>query len=199
LFTGLVEAVGTVRSVRKSGEGARLTIESSLEGLVPGESVSVDGVCQTVADVDAARFSCDVLRETLRVSNFPLLRPGSRVNLERSLAAGARLGGHIVNGHVDGTGSVRRVIRKPLSIEIAVEPALLRYIVPKGPVAVNGASLTVGPSVRGDRFTVFIVPHTWEHTNLRDLKAGGTVNVEVDIIAKYVEKFFAAKKGSEAP
>ena len=199
MFTGLVEAVGTVRSVRKSGEGARLTIESSLEGLVPGESVSVDGVCQTVADVDAARFSCDVLRETLRVSNFPLLRPGSRVNLERSLAAGARLGGHIVNGHVDGTGSVRRVIRKPLSIEIAVEPALLRYIVPKGPVAVNGASLTVGPSVRGDRFTVFIVPHTWEHTNLRDLKAGGTVNVEVDIIAKYVEKFFAAKKGSEAP
>lgn len=199
MFTGLVEAVGTVRSVRKSGEGARLAIESSLEGLVPGESVSVDGVCQTVADVDAARFSCDVLRETLRVSNFPLLRPGSRVNLERSLAAGARLGGHIVNGHVDGTGSVRRVIRKPLSIEIAVEPALLRYIVPKGPVAVNGASLTVGPSVRGDRFTVFIVPHTWEHTNLRDLKAGGTVNVEVDIIAKYVEKFFAAKKGSEAP
>jgi riboflavin synthase len=199
LFTGLVEAVGTVRSVRKSGEGARLTIESSLEGLVPGESVSVDGVCQTVADVDAARFSCDVLRETLRVSNFPLLRPGSRVNLERSLAAGARLGGHIVNGHVDGTGSVRRVIRKPLSIELAVEPALLRYIVPKGPVAVNGASLTVGPSVRDARFTVFIVPHTWEHTNLRDLKAGGTVNIEVDIIAKYVERLFAAKKGSETP
>lgn len=199
MFTGLVEAVGTVRSVRKSGEGARLTIESSLEGLVPGESVSVDGVCQTVADVDAARFSCDVLRETLRVSNFPLLRPGSRVNLERSLAAGARLGGHIVNGHVDGTGSVRRVIRKPLSIELAVEPALLRYIVPKGPVAVNGASLTVGPSVRDARFTVFIVPHTWEHTNLRDLKAGGTVNIEVDIIAKYVERLFAAKKGSETP
>ncbi len=199
MFTGLVEAVGTVRSARKSAAGAHLAIESSLEGLVPGESVSVDGVCQTVVDVDGGRFSCDVLRETLRVSNFPLLRPGSRVNLERSLAVGARLGGHIINGHVDGTGSVRRVIRKPLSIEIAVEPALLRYIVPKGPVAVNGASLTVGPSVRDARFTVFIIPHTWEHTNLRDLKAGGTVNIEVDIIAKYVEKFFAAKKGSEAP
>lgn len=198
MFTGLVEAVGTVRSVRKSADGTRLAIESPLEGLAPGESVSVDGVCQTVADVDGGRFSCDVVRETLRVSNFPLLRPGSRVNLERSLAVGARLGGHIVNGHVDGTGSVKRVIRKPLSIEIAVEPALLKYIVPKGSVAVNGASLTVGPSVRDARFTVFIIPHTWEHTNLRDLRAGGTVNIEVDIIAKYVERFFDARKGGEA-
>lgn len=198
MFTGLVEAVGTVRSVRRSAGGARLAIESSLDGLVPGESVSVDGVCQTVVDADGGRFSCDVVRETLRVSNFRLLRPGSRVNLERSLAVGARLGGHIVNGHVDGTGSVRRVIRKPLSVEIAVEPALLRYIVPKGSVAVNGASLTVGPSVGNARFRVFIIPRTWEHTNLRDLKAGGTVNIEVDIIAKYVERFLAAKKGSEA-
>ena len=199
MFTGLVEAVGTVRSVRKSAGGARLAIESPLEGLAPGESVSVDGVCQTVVEVDGRRFSCDVLMETLRVSNFSLLRPGSRVNLERSLAVGARLGGHIVNGHVDGTGSVRRVIRKPISIEIAVEHALLRYIVPKGSVAVNGVSLTVGPSVGNARFAVFVIPHTWEHTNLRDLKAGGTVNIEVDIIAKYVERFLAAKKGSETP
>lgn len=199
LFTGLVEAVGTVRAVRTSSRGARLTIESPLEGLIVGESISVDGVCQTVVVVDGARFSCDVLPETLRVSNLSLLRPLSRVNLERSLALGARLGGHIVNGHVDGTGTVTEVMRRPLGIEITLGPSLLRYLVPKGSVAVNGVSLTVGPSTRNGRFRVFIIPHTWEHTNLRDLKAGSTVNIEVDIIAKHVESLLSRRKGSEQP
>jgi riboflavin synthase len=199
LFTGLVEAVGTVRAVRKSLRGARFTIESPLEGLVAGESVSIDGVCQTIAAIDGARFSCDVLPETLRVSNFSMFRPGSRVNLERALTAGARLGGHIVNGHVDGTGSVTAVIRKPLGIEIALAPSLLRYVVPKGSIAVNGVSLTVGPSVRNGRFRVFIIPHTWEHTNLANLKAGSTVNIEVDILAKYVERLLSRRNGGEQP
>ena len=136
-----------------------------------------------------------MLRETLRVSTFGLLRPGSRVNLERALPAGARLGGHIVNGHVDGTGTVTEVVRKPLGIEIALAPELLKYLVPKGSVAVNGVSLTVGPAVRNGRFTVFVIPHTWEHTNLRYLKTGSTVNVEVDIIAKYVEEFCLHREG----
>lgn len=189
--------MGTVRAVRRSALGARLTIESSLEGLIVGESVSIDGVCQTVAALNGARFSCDVMRETLRVSNFPLLRPGSPVNLERALAAGSRLGGHIVNGHADGTGTVTQVIRKPLGLEIAPKPSLLKYLVPKGSVAVNGVSLTVGPSMRNGRFRVFIIPYTWEHTNLKSLGAGSTVNIEVDIMAKYIESFFASKKGSE--
>ena len=198
MFTGLVEALGTVRAVRKNPNGARLEIETSLEGLVVGESVSVDGVCQTVAGVERERFSCDVLRETLRVSTFGRIRPGARVNLERALAAGGRLGGHIVNGHIDGTGTVTEVVKKPLGVEIALAPELLKYLVPKGSVAVNGVSLTVGPSVRNGRFAVFVIPHTWEHTNLRDLKTGSSVNVEIDIIAKYVEQYLAhVKKGGE--
>ncbi|MCX5753580.1 MAG: riboflavin synthase [Candidatus Krumholzibacteria bacterium] len=191
MFTGLVEALGTVRAARKNSNGARLTIETPLEGLVVGESVSVDGVCQTVAGVDGACFSCDVLRETLRVSTFGRIRSGSRVNVERALAAGGRFGGHIVNGHVDGTGTVTEVVKKPLQIEIALDPELLKYLVPKGSVAVNGVSLTVGPSVKNGRFAVFVIPHTWERTNLKYLKTGGRVNVEIDVIAKYVERYLA--------
>lgn len=198
MFTGLVEALGTVRAVRKNSNGARLTIETPIEGLVAGESVSVDGVCQTVAGTDGTCFSCDVLRETLRVSTFARIRPGARVNLERALAAGGRLGGHLVNGHVDGTGTVTEMVKKPLGIEIALVPELLKYLVPKGSVAVNGVSLTVGPSVKNGRFAVFVIPHTWERTNLKYLKTGSSVNVEIDIIAKYVERYLArVKKGGE--
>ncbi len=196
MFTGLVESTGVVRSLRRRAGGARLAIESGLAELSVGESVSVDGVCQTVVSIDGRAFTCDVLPETLRVTTLGSLRPGAIVNLERALAAGDRLGGHIVNGHVDGVGRVTRVIRRPLSIEIAVEPALGRYLVPKGSVAVNGVSLTVGPTARGGRFSVFIVPHTWERTNLSRCRPGSVVNIEVDIIAKYVERIVSAK-GSE--
>ena len=198
MFTGLVEALGTVSAVRKNPDGARLAIETSLEGLAVGESVSVDGVCQTVAGVERECFSCDVLRETLRVSTFGKIRTGQRVNVERALAADGRLGGHIVNGHVDGTGTVTEIVKKPLGIEIALVPELLKYLVPKGSVAVNGVSLTVGPSVRNGRFAVFVIPHTWERTNLKYLKTGSSVNVEIDIVAKYVENYLAhVKKGGE--
>ncbi len=197
MFTGLIESIGVVRSARKLPRGARIAIETDLDGLAPGESVAVDGVCQTVAEIAGNRFSCDVLPETLRVSTLGALRPGSRVNLERALGASARIGGHIVNGHVDGTGRVARISRQPLSIEIALEPPLLRYLVPKGSVAVSGVSLTVGPEIRGGRFTVFVIPHTWERTNLRDLKTGSAVNIEIDILAKYVERLAAAAKGSD--
>jgi riboflavin synthase len=198
LFTGLVETIGTVRAVRKSAAGAHLAIETSLAGLVPGESVSVDGVCQTVAAVEGTNFSCDVLRETLRVSTFGRIRAGARVNIERSLPAGGRLGGHLVNGHVDGTGRVTAVVKKPLEIRIALAPDLLRYLAPKGSVAVNGVSLTVGPSIRDGRFSVFVIPRTWECTNLQFLKAGSSVNIEIDILAKYVERYLAdIRKGGE--
>jgi riboflavin synthase len=195
LFTGLVEAVGTVRALKKHSRGARLAIESALKDLLPGESISVNGVCQTIAETSGGVFSCDVLPETLRVSNIGSLRSGSRVNLERALVAGARLGGHLVNGHVDGVGTVTAVIKKPLSLGISVEPTLLTYIVPKGSVAVNGVSLTIGGAVRNGRFTVFIIPHTWEGTNLKDVTIGSTVNIEIDIIAKYVERLCLHREG----
>jgi riboflavin synthase len=187
-----------VRAVRKHAAGARLAIETPLVGLVPGESVSVDGVCQTVAAVEGTSFSCDVVSETLRVSTFGRIRAGARVNIERSLPADGRLGGHIVNGHVDGIGTVAAVVKKPLEIRIALAPDLLRYLVPKGSVAVNGVSLTVGPSIRNGRFSVFVIPRTWECTNLQYLRTGSSVNIEIDILAKYIEKYLAnIRKGGE--
>lgn len=197
MFTGLVEAIGTVRAVRKSASGCRLTVETPFKDLTVGESISVEGVCQTIALVDGIRFSCDLLRETLRVSTLGSLRPGSQVNLERALSAAGRFGGHIVNGHVDGLGTVTKVTLRPLAAEVALEGALLKYVVPKGSIAVNGVSLTVGPAVKSSRFGVFIIPHTWDHTTLKNLRAGSKVNIEVDIIAKYVERLVASKKGSE--
>ena len=135
---------------------------------------------------------CDVLPETLRVTNLGQLRAGSPVNLERALEAGARMGGHIVNGHVDGVGRVTRVIRDPLGIEIDIGRGLGRYMVPKGSVAVDGVSLTIGPDPSGSRFRVFIIPQTWEMTTLGKVSPGSRVNIEVDILAKYVENFHAS-------
>lgn len=189
MFTGLIEATGKIVTMRRSSRGGRLTIASSLEGLEIGDSVSVNGACQTVAELKGDTFSCDVLPETLRVTNLGQLRAGSPVNLERALEAGARFGGHIVNGHVDGVGRVIRVIRDPLGIEIDAGRELGRYMVPKGSVAVDGVSLTTGPDPSGGRFRVFIIPHTWETTTLGKISPGSRVNIEVDILAKYVEKF----------
>jgi riboflavin synthase len=195
LFTGLVEDIGTVRELRRHPRGARLAVACSLDGLRIGESVSVDGVCQTIVVVEGRTFSCDVLPETLRVSNIGFARPGTRVNLERAIEAGGRLGGHLMNGHADGLGTVIAVITRPVRLDVSVTPSLLKYIVPKGPVALNGVSLTVGPSVGNGRFSVFIIPETWERTNLKDLAVGSRVNIEVDIVAKYVERLCARKGG----
>lgn len=195
MFTGLIEATGTVVSLARNQRGAVLRLRAPLEGLAVGESVAVNGVCQTVARIDGAEISCDVLPETLRATNLGILRSGETVNLERALRPGDRLGGHFVNGHVDGTGSVVRVIRAPLGLEIEVDRSIGRYIVPKGPVAVDGISLTVGPDLSAGRFRVFIIPHTWEHTNLRRATPGRTVNIEVDILAKYVERLLPGDGG----
>ncbi len=198
MFTGLIESIGVLRSVRKSTRGARITIETELTGLAVGESVAIDGVCQTVVETAGSRFTCDVLPETLRISTLGSARPGARVNLERALGAGGRFGGHIVTGHVDGMGRVTRVSRAPLSLEVELPRELFRYVVPKGSIAVNGVSLTIGPEPRSGRFIVFVIPHTGEHTNLGALKPGSTVNIEVDILAKYIERLAAAPKGSES-
>ncbi len=189
MFTGLIEEVGKVALFRRSAKGARMTVRSTLEGLAIGESVAVNGVCQTVVEVRGAAFSCDVLEETLRVSNLGTLRPGTPVNLERALRQGDRMGGHIVNGHVDGLGSVVKITRNPLSLEISVEPEISKFLVPKGSVAVDGVSLTVGPAPVNNRFRVFIIQHTWNNTNLKSVRTGKKVNIEVDILGKYILNF----------
>ncbi|MCK4350430.1 MAG: riboflavin synthase [Candidatus Krumholzibacteria bacterium] len=195
MFTGLVEDIGTVVSLERSAAGARLTISSGLDGLDIGESISINGACQTVAALSARGFSCDVLTETLRATNLGRLKRGAKVNLERAMPSGGRLGGHLVNGHVDGVGTIVRIARRPLALDVAVEEDIFRYIVSKGSIALNGVSLTIGPDPARGRFEVFIVPHTWENTNLKDLRTGSRVNVEVDILAKYIEAFMRKGRG----
>lgn len=189
MFTGLIECTGTVVTLRRRGRGARLTVSSALGGLTLGESIAVNGVCQTVAERDGDVFSCDLLEETLRVTNIGMLRPGSVVNLERALRQGDRLGGHIVNGHIDGLGTVTRVSRSSRTMSIAVANDIIRFLVPKGSIAVDGISLTVGPKLGGGGFDVYIIPHTWERTNITGIRVGRKVNIEIDILAKYVERF----------
>jgi riboflavin synthase len=187
--------MGAAVSLRRVGPGARLTISSDLGEVAIGDSIAVNGVCQTVAERDGGVFACDVLAETLRVSTLGSLRPGSRVNLERALRSGDRFGGHIVNGHVDGVGTVTRVSRSSRMLDIAAPRGIIDYLVPKGSVAVDGVSLTVGPRPGATRFEVFIIPHTWERTTLGSMRAGAKVNIEIDILAKYVERFVRHTRG----
>jgi len=195
MFTGLIEEVGRVVSLRRTPRGARLHVRCSLPGLEIGESVAVNGACQTVAQLNREGFECDILPETLRVTNLAGLRAGSKVNLERALRPEDRLGGHIVNGHIDGTARVLSVSKRPAGLELIAPKELSRYIVPKGSVALDGVSLTVGPRAAEGRFEVFIIPHTWEHTNLKELRRGSEINIEVDILAKYIEAFDMRERG----
>jgi len=190
MFTGLVEATGTVRAVEREGEGARLTVDAQLaDDLRQGDSVSVNGVCLTAVDVNGGSFGADVMAETLRRSSLGPLAAGDRVNLELPLRAGDRMGGHVVQGHVDGTGAVDSVTEEGSSrlVRIACAPPLLRYLVEKGSVAVDGVSLTVA-AIDGEGFTVALIPETLERTTLGDAAPGRLVNLEVDVLAKYVEK-----------
>ncbi len=193
MFTGLVEETGRVKLLERRGSGGVLHVRTDMEDLMEGESVAVNGVCQTVRTVTRDCFSCDVLPETMRVTNLGLLAPGALVNLERALRPDGRIGGHIVNGHIDGLGVVASVSRNPIRIGIRVPPGIFGYIVPKGSVAVDGVSLTVGPNPEAGRFDVFIIPHTWERTNLREARIGRKLNIEVDILAKYVERIVSGK------
>jgi riboflavin synthase len=190
MFTGLVETTGTVRAVESDGDGARLTVETPLAGeLRQGDSVSVNGVCLTAVDVEGGGFGADVMAETLRRSSLGPLVAGDRVNLELPLRPGDRLGGHVVQGHVDGTGTVESVTEDGFArvVRIACAPDLSRYLVEKGSVAVDGVSLTV---VAADDagFAVSLIPETIERTTLGAAAPGRVVNLEVDVLAKYVEK-----------
>ena len=186
MFTGLVAMSGRVASLRDG----RLTIEVAAPlGLSEGDSIAVNGVCFTAAEVAQHGFAADVMGETLRRTALGELRAGDPVNLEPALRASDRLGGHIVQGHVDGTGVVAAVVAEGFSrlVRIEAPPALLRYVVEKGSLAVDGVSLTVA-EVAGDAFCVGLIPETLERTTLGALVPGRRVNLEVDILAKYVEK-----------
>jgi riboflavin synthase len=189
VFTGLVAAKGTVRSLRDG----RLEVETSLAGeLAPGDSVAVNGICLTAVDPEGSSFAADVMPETLRRSSLGPLAVGDEVNLELPLRAGDRLGGHVVQGHVDATGSVAGTREEGFSrvVRIAADPGLMRYVVEKGSIAVDGVSLTVS-AVEEDEFEVSLIPETLERTTLGQAEPGRTVNLEVDVLAKYVEKLRA--------
>jgi riboflavin synthase len=194
MFTGLVADVGTVAELHATSEGARLAIESLLaRELGEGDSVAVDGVCLTATGLCAGeRFGADVMQETLRRTSLGGLGVGSRVNLELALRPVDRLGGHVVQGHVDGVGVVDGVREEGFArvLRIDVDPGLLRYVVEKGSIAVDGVSLTVA-TVGDETFEVSLIPETLERTTLGDATAGRTVNLEVDVFAKYVEKLVA--------
>ena len=191
MFTGIVEEVGRVVRVEPRGSGSRLRIEAGrvAEGLREGDSVAVQGVCLTAVEIGSAGFSTDVSRETLERSTLGEARAGTAVNLERALAASGRLGGHIVQGHVDGTGVIRTLEERGGGdwwLEVEAPQELVRYLVYKGSIAVDGISLTVA-RVEGPVFAVAVIPHTWANTTLREARPGGRVNLETDILAKYVE------------
>ncbi len=190
MFTGLVQAKGTIATVDRDGDGARLAVRSELAGdLAEGDSVSVNGVCLTATRIGSGEFGADVMEETLRRSSLGPLEAGSEVNLELALRAADRLGGHMVQGHVDGTGEVESVTEDGFSrvVKIAAPADLLRYVVEKGSIAVDGVSLTVAEEGE-DWFSVALIPETLERTTLGGAVAGTTVNLEVDVLAKYVEK-----------
>jgi riboflavin synthase len=193
VFTGLIEDLGEVRDVRGSREGVRLTVSSTLAGeLSEGDSVAVNGVCLTATEVDGSSFSADVMNETLKLSSLAEVAPGAPVNLELPLRAGDRLGGHMVQGHVDGVGTIVEVVEDGFArrVTIAAPSELTRYVVRKGSIAVDGISLTV--AALDDRsFTVSLIPETLERTNLGSAAPGVTVNLEVDVLAKYVERLIA--------
>lgn len=191
MFTGIIEEIGTVRRIERGAAGARLTIgaKAVLEGTKIGDSIATNGVCLTVVSMTADSFSADVMAESLRRSGLGQLQSGSPVNLERAMAANGRFGGHIVSGHIDGTGTIASQKREDNAVWVTVlaPAALLRYIVEKGSIAIDGVSLTVA-AVDETGFSVSIIPHTGSETILLGKKPGETVNLECDVIGKYVEK-----------
>jgi riboflavin synthase len=190
VFTGLVADLGTVAEVHSTTDGVRLAIESPLAGeLAEGDSVAVNGVCLTAVGLCGDRFGADVMHETLRRSSLAEVQAGARVNLELALQAHGRLGGHIVQGHVDGVGAISEARDDGFArvVTIAADSELLRYVVEKGSIAVDGVSLTVA-RVDEDSFDVSLIPETLQRTNLGAARPGTPVNLEVDILAKYVEK-----------
>ena len=194
MFTGLVEDLGQVERIEATADGVRVTVRTQLTAEIgDGDSVAVNGVCLTATAVDDGTFAADVMHETLRRSSLGALAAGSRVNLELAVRANARLGGHIVQGHVDGVGEVSALTADGFAriVTVAAPADLLRYVVEKGSITIDGVSLTVA-RVDGTGFDVSLIPETLERTTLGSSEPGTPVNLEVDIVAKYVEKLTGA-------
>jgi len=190
MFTGLIADIGTVEALDATGDGARLRIATALAPEISvGDSVAVNGVCLTATDADAGAFSAEAMNETLSRSSLGPLRPGSRVNLELALRAADRLGGHIVQGHVDGSGEVRSVVEDGFArrLRLGLDPQLLRFVVEKGSICLDGVSLTVS-ALGKDWLEVALIPETLERTTLGETHEGASLNVECDVLAKHVER-----------
>ena len=199
MFTGLVETVGRVRSIKRGAASSVLSIEAPaiMQGVRIGDSIATNGVCLTATRVDDAGFCADVMHETLQRSSLGTLSAGSAVNLERAMPANGRFGGHIVSGHIDGTGRITSTRRDDVAVwyDIVAPEAITRYVVEKGSIAIDGVSLTVA-RVSENGFSISMIPHTADVTALGHKRAGDIVNLECDIIGKYVEKLLFSGRAS---
>ncbi|MGL4791877.1 MAG: riboflavin synthase [Anaerotignaceae bacterium] len=198
MFTGIIEEIGAIKSIKKSGKSATLTIGGNIifSDLKIGHSVATNGVCLTVTSINKNQFTADVMNETLSRSSLGELNIGSFVNLERAMLADGRFGGHIVSGHIDGTGKILKIRADDIATwyTIKTNKEIMKYIVEKGSITIDGISLTVA-DVKEDNFSVSIIPHTGKETTLSKKKIGDIVNLENDIVGKYVESFMKSSKG----
>ncbi|WP_300624567.1 riboflavin synthase [uncultured Megasphaera sp.] len=201
MFTGIIEELGTVGQMDRRPDSIKLTIQARkvLEGTQLGDSIAVNGVCLTVTSMTDSSFTADVMHETMRRSSLSDIKSGSKVNLERAMQVGGRLGGHIVSGHIDGVGHIARIASDGIArvITISIPKDMEPFIVEKGSIAIDGISLTV-VSVGNSQFSVSIIPHTMAHTTLIDKHPGAVVNLETDVIGKYVHSFTTAHTGKRS-
>lgn len=198
MFTGIIEGLGTIAGIRSAGQGKRLTVEAdfSLDQTKIGDSISVSGACLTAVKIDGKRFEVDVSPETLQITTFGQAKVGERLNIERALRLSDRIDGHLVSGHIDGTGIVkeRETLSNAIIITIGVDASLTQYMIAKGSVAVDGISLTINTR-ESDSFSVSIIPHTARLTTIGIKNKGDRVNIETDMIGKYVERFISGLTG----
>ena len=198
MFTGIIEGMGTISGIRPSGQGRRLTVEAdfSLDQTKIGDSISVSGACLTAVKLDGKRFEVDVSPETLQITTFGQAKVGERLNIERALRLSDRIDGHLVSGHIDGVGIVkkRESLSNAIIVTIEVDESLTRYMIAKGSVTMDGISLTIN-ACESDNFTVSIIPHTAQLTTIGFKNKGDRVNIETDMIGKYVERFVGGDTG----
>ena len=196
MFTGIIEETGKIKSFKKDSNGATIEVECALvlEDTKLGDSIAINGVCQTVIELTSNSFKARVSDETLKVTTFEALKSGDIVNLERALTLNSRLGGHIVSGHVDCRGNFTKIEKLTdfYNLEFEIPQEQTKYVIHKGSITINGISLTIA-EINNNKFKVAIIPHTFENTNLKTLNIGDNVNIETDILGKYVEKMLSSK------
>ncbi len=201
MFTGIVEEIGQIKEFSRHSNGAKITVECKkvLENSKLGDSIAINGCCQTITHLNNTSFSADVSKETLSITNFCTFKAGNKVNLERALTPSSRLGGHIVQGHIDCVGKFVGVEKLSdfYNLTFEIPDSEIKYVVKKGSIAINGISLTVA-SVSGNIIKTAIIPHTYSNTTLKDLSLGDSVNVETDILGRYIEKFLSVNNNSRA-